>query len=766
MNPLHQVISEAGLNAVSSRYVGPLLGNGELCLFLDENGVMHDYAALPARPSPRIYWAGRRQGTDRRPMVPFGYFTAQPSWEWMESTQWSQSLEPRTGIVRTVHERVLGGREETETVLLLDRNLIAVHKKIEKLRGATALDFRYRFCPAGKVGLPAGVTLTGSGKDAVGAWLDFQLAGVVSHLGRIRMWADKPCEVEINDNELRLVIPLNAAADEVTVYLALADDLGDEMFYHHTGVAGHYAHHPMMQAVTKALHAKPVTRCDPFQTIQELGDWTRKDGWAAVRQHQVKCWEEFFKPGWLKLPAAPTVQAIWETGMYATRTQLTKWSIPVAIHADIFNGMSFWDSICGGRVLLQAGHWPLVERMAEHSQSVVPVGIQMTGGIGARQEQASYEGGAILMQPSVVQIYEVHACATPARLIWAWAQYAGAGKEVLERYYPVFWGAAEFFRRWMVYKGPDGKYFTGACVDVDESDIAVCNGADTIAGARGSMDLAARVAERLGRDANLVAKWREVAGGLARDRRVNSRGVLALNDSDEGVSAIPLGWAAGLFSNGWIRHDDPALRRTLEIWVKECKARENWTYHKSNDPERAKVSWDINNPDPIAWTGWPVYFAFDAAALIGDGEIAFQIVQELTRCAGNFGSLYEAKMMTDGFTSVPWFVTSSAQLSASIMMMLVQDDGEQIQLLPAVPGAWKDLSYQLAVTNRTTVRVEVKDGVLKSLELTGPTTPRRVQIPARFNPAALLGQAVAEDPRGQTFIIQPKEIHTRPTVER
>ena len=79
MNRLHQVISETGLNAVSPRYVGPLLGNGELCLFLDEHGVMHDYAPLPARPSPRSYWAGRRLRPEHRPMVPFGYFTALPS---------------------------------------------------------------------------------------------------------------------------------------------------------------------------------------------------------------------------------------------------------------------------------------------------------------------------------------------------------------------------------------------------------------------------------------------------------------------------------------------------------------------------------------------------------------------------------------------------------------------------------------------------------------------------------------------------------------
>jgi len=234
---LHQVVSPGGPNAVSNRYVGPLLGNGEISFNLDENGVMHDYAALPGRPAPRIYWAGRRLPTAKRPMVPFGYFTARPSWEWMESTHWTQSLDPRAGLVSTTHERG-AGRETTETLLLLDRKLVAVRKRVENLRGAASLDFRYRLCPADALGLPEGVTLCGGDRDESGAWVDFELDGVVRHCGRIAAWADRPCVTELRDNELCLTLTLQGDADEVTVYLAFADDLGDEMFYRQSGWLG------------------------------------------------------------------------------------------------------------------------------------------------------------------------------------------------------------------------------------------------------------------------------------------------------------------------------------------------------------------------------------------------------------------------------------------------------------------------------------------------------------------------------------------------
>ena len=102
---LHRVTNPRGCNALSNRYIGPLLGNGELTLFLDENGAMHDFGAFPAWPSPRIYWAGRRLPRQQRPLVPFGLFTVSPGWEWLESIAWSQELDVRGGRVRTVHRR-------------------------------------------------------------------------------------------------------------------------------------------------------------------------------------------------------------------------------------------------------------------------------------------------------------------------------------------------------------------------------------------------------------------------------------------------------------------------------------------------------------------------------------------------------------------------------------------------------------------------------------------------------------------------------------
>jgi len=256
---------------------------------------------------------------------------------------------------------------------------------------------------------------------------------------------------------------------------------------------GRFRDHPRLVPVVKDLVERPVRKDDPGCELRKLRDWTESAGWAGVRGRQAELWGDFFSKGWIELPDAPDAQAIWETSMYILRTQFTRWSMPVMIHGDIFGGMYFPDEMAAMRALLQTGHWDLARRLCEHKLSVLPMGMQMVDAAGARGDAATCEGGHFSVSPMGCSVYEVHASGEPPRLIWCWLQYAGT-QEDLERYYPIFWGTAEFFRRWMVYQGPDGRYFTGSCVDFNESVLAVRNGAATRASASGSMLLAAEVA--------------------------------------------------------------------------------------------------------------------------------------------------------------------------------------------------------------------------------------------------------------------------------
>jgi hypothetical protein len=755
--PLHRVTESRGCNACSPRYVGPLAGNGQISMFLDENGVMHDYDPLPARGAPRIYWAGRRQSGATRPLAPLGFLTEIPGWSWMESTHWEQAIDVHAGLVVTTHQRGKA-KETTATCVLADRNLIAVHKKIENMRGAPATTFVYRLCAAGSSALPADFTVLGSGQDARGCWMDFQLVGPVTHRGRIALWADHDCSATASGNELRISASLKSS-DEFTAYLMFTDDVGDDPMYHAAAWPTRLNNHPRLAPVLKYFANVEIHREDPEKTIAATRQWTKDVGWPGVEAHQHAEWAKWWAPGHIELPDAPDVQAIWETGSYAIRTQMTRWSMPVLIHGNYFNGQYFPDEFAALKVMLMTGQHEPIRRILDHKLSCLPTGFQMTDGIGARgMEQASYEGGYFSLWPNHTSIYEVHGMSFPSQYVWTWLRFAGMRREDLETYYPMFWGAAEFFRRWMVYRGPEGKLFTGACTDFNEFNPGVVNGVGTTGGAIRAAQLAADAAEKLSVDEKLIPLWREMASGLSANIPTTSHGTVSSYDGDDSVSMVALRLISTPFMFSPLDQHDPRVKPTIDAWLNECKLEENWAVGKATIVDgKPAFAGGAGDPDAPAWTWLPAE-VIGVLAMLGDARKAHEVLREVIRCCQNFGSLYECKIALDGFVSAPWFVTSSTELSASIcLMLMIPHDDNDIAILPAAPESWKNIRFTLWAMNKTRVSVEVKDARLTKLELKSPHARRvTVKIPSRFDASKLLGAPTRRDQGIESFEVEAK----------
>jgi hypothetical protein len=764
---LHRVSDPRGCNACSVRYVGPVIGNGQISLFLDENGVMHDHETLPARLAPRIYWAGRRNRIgDSRPMAPFGFITESPGWSWMESTRWEQTLDVRGGMVVTTHDRG-NARESTTTCVLLDRNLVAIHKRVEALRGSPSTTFRFRLCPPNSSGLPDGFQITGHGSDATGCWIDYVLRGVVEYRGRIALWMDRACTASAivgdSEAELRLSMPV-ARDDEFTAYLQLVDDVGDDPLYRAAGwEASRFLKHPRLEPAIEHLKSAPIHREDPVEAVASCRQWTSDVNWAGIEAHQRKQWADWWSTCQLELPDAPDVQAIWETGFYMLRTQLTRWSVPVAIHGGCFDGRYFPDEFAALKLLLVSGHHELVRRILDHKLSCLPLGFNMTDGVGARgAEVASLEGGGLTLGVNHTSLYEVYAVSFAPQYAWTWLKYSGMRDEDLRTYYPLFWSAAEFFRRWMVYRGPDGKLFTGACTDFDETNAGVVNGVGTTGAAIRSTHLAAEAASRLKCDETLISLWREVAQGLSVAIPTTSRQTISAYAGDEGVTMVAMRLVNTPFMMAPLTPRDPRVKRTIHTWLTECKIpQEGWAVCKAKlEPGGAPKGGDIQHPDVGAWTWLPAEVV-GVLAMLSDGATAASVVDELIRCALNFGSLYECKVLADGFISLPVFPTSSTELSASISLMLLTPhdaaDGQatHLAILPAVPESWRNLKYTLWAPNRTSVSVEVRDGRLTRLELQSPLVQRwTVSIPSRFEAKRVLGAPTRRENEVDWFDIE------------
>ena len=66
----------------------------------------------------------------------------------------------------------------------------------------------------------------------------------------------------------------------------------------------------------------------------------------------------------------------------------------------------------------------------------------------------------------------------------------------------------------------------------------------------------------------------------------------------------------------------------------------------------------------------------------------------------------------------PWFATAAGVLTSAINEMLIQSDGENIYLLPALGEEFSTVSFKLSVKGGAVVEVAIENNQIKKLDIT------------------------------------------------
>ena len=98
------------------------------------------------------------------------------------------------------------------------------------------------------------------------------------------------------------------------------------------------------------------------------------------------------------------------------------------------------------------------------------------------------------------------------------------------------------------------------------------------------------------------------------------------------------------------------------------------------------------------------------------GERAYECIEQAVKNAGEFNEMFEINQHSVRYR--PWFTTAAGVVMTAISSMLVQSDGETIEILPAYPIKDRDISFRLAVKGGATVDVEIKKGELMRVKVT------------------------------------------------
>jgi len=718
-------------------HVGPLLGNDEVKLVLDARGCMHDFAARPAWPPPRIVWTGRRhnQRIDQynSNLFEYGFFDIRLTHEdkLPPVTSWRQRLHPSEGWVETVIEREGGMRETAITFLHLKRNIIVCRRKYENLPAAIAREVqaKYVFCQADAAEIPFRTTWSPLAPSPTGVAADFTADGHRVYQGRIALFAARECRAETVDNQLLLTIPLSDC-DTATTYIALEDDLGDDRQLV-VMMDGEWMPKGVREVHREnAEQERQHKRTDYARAIEQSIEQCRREGFDAVLKSQCDAWREYTDQFCVTFPEeAGKLASAFYGAVYHVRCGASNFNWGSSPFNNSWGAHYAWNERYPTEGLLAWGVYDIPLRVLEYRRRILPFLCQRAAARGADYHHSSVEPGTQTSERNGTNFYEQFLGGLIAHYMSLYWRYMN-DTDLMRRYYPVIREVAEFYRHWVLIELPGNNLMTAPLIDVNESVYPVQDGPFTICSAARALDLAVRAAKELGEDADLLTTWeryRDLSISLVRH---------VLRDS--------------LPNNGLYREleldavADPNLEidTTIRDWRDAYRAAnaglDQFKKHGQN------VSGDHSKP-----RNWP-WGAFQQAwanSVNGNPGKAMASYERGLRVLLPFNGQCESAEEDFSRIDHPWFTTASGALLRAVAKTLMHTRDNEIWLLPGVPESWRDLSFTLPALGAVDVSVKVERGKLQQLSLTPKQhRPERrfiLHVPARMVPEdAALPQGV------------------------
>lgn len=675
-------------------YMPPVVGNGDLILMLDDTGAQHSIVPGITERNPwvrpRIWLSGRRYENRYRDMITYGHIEAVPlstSRQPLSAQRilWTQTLAPKSGFVETESMNP-DFTERTVTFVLLDRNLLVIHKQFSGSDIPAYVRFRYIWHVGdASSDIPPLATWNAEArsgnKPAVA--ISYQIHGVCLYDGATVLFTDSPGSARANGNVFEIDAAVDPSTHCVTGFLFFADNLDT----------------------------------DWQQRVVETPAWCLSVGYQDLIAKQSSDWADFWQASHIHLPQELSeVQEVWETCLYHCRIGITRWSIGPGFGNGLWAGRYFHDELFPFHALASSNHLNLAGRIPRFRRATLDAAMSRTGGKGTRwgweTTEDGYEGWADLC----VSLYEIWHMGSIAQEAWEYYRYTGDLNVLAEVAYPIIKGCAEFYRNWVIVTV--GSHVTTVpCMDLDEGIAPVTSGLCTMMAAAYSMRRAAEASDILGIHCPERDEWLRLADMIEASMPVSDETYLPF----QGAEQITLAVIATVFPFMIGGCDNKRSAASVRAFYGTCRSSISWT------------------PEPrynTDWT-WTSSWLAASAARLGWADIAAEAIVCATHTTMTFGSVNEHVEHTNGGLKyiLPWFTTAAGAFVTGLNELFLQSWSETIRICPAVPSTWRDFDFKLLAAPHTVVEACVTDGRLKLLKLSSPLPgmkARRIALPTRL----------------------------------
>ncbi len=297
-------------DAENNKYVPPPLGNGDLSLQIDYQGMQ--YARRYCGMLPHIRRAGIRYDSAPFDLCPFGWFDQEVNGAW-EPEAWTQCLDLDHALVTTDCDyRNLGVQIHTDVFCHFEHNIIAIRKRLSTKQH---FDFKY-------------------------------------HIGAKRLKVTP----QLCDGGFVLKTEFDAGKiRRENIYVTA---VGEPM--EANWVDGCY------------MLSGDVTQCFFFIAFgEDAQQLVREQGYDGLFRTHCEKWAKYWQQSYIRIPSEK-IQKAWYTSQYHLKISSTRWSIPTGIFDSHWHGRYFgFDEYFVLQGLLSSGHIVEARKIAEFRAAIL-----------------------------------------------------------------------------------------------------------------------------------------------------------------------------------------------------------------------------------------------------------------------------------------------------------------------------------------------------------------------------------------------------------